>query len=436
MQEARAQLALLRFARLIVSQLGSISSLRLIPTIHSFSSLRVQRNAHGALANPDLSQAMAPSKQKRTHAVFRGPSAHRSASTSKPRFVGEYRRVKLSEICSKGKSSLRQKDVFDDGPYAVYGASGIVGTMSVYQNEAPYVAVVKDGAGVGRANACEPMTSVLGTMQALIPNSDVDRDYLLHLVRSLHLGRGFSGSTIPHIYFRDYGKIEVPLPSIDAQKRIVFEFGSVEAQIAQAETQIKQLDSLVKSRFVEMFGDPAAADTKHELLAIGNFADVQTGATPLRRKPQYYGGSIPWVKTGEVACNFANGVEEDITEVAIKETNCKVFPAGTVLVAMYGQGDTRGKAAILPFEAATNQACAAILPSSTHNEVFLNAQLQLLYEDMRAKSLGGNQKNLSLGIIKSMKVILPSMEAQQEFASFASQVDKSRFVRDHEMNFR
>ena len=74
--------------------------------------------------------------------------------SSKPRFVGEYRRVKLSEICSKGKSSLRQKDVFDDGPYAVYGASGIVGTMSVYQNEAPYVAVVKDGAGVGRANAC------------------------------------------------------------------------------------------------------------------------------------------------------------------------------------------------------------------------------------------------------------------------------------------
>ena len=87
MQEARAQLALLRFARLIVSQLGSISSLRLIPTIHSFSSLRVQCNAHGALTNPDLSQATAPSKQKRTHAVFRVSSAHRLASTSKPRFV-------------------------------------------------------------------------------------------------------------------------------------------------------------------------------------------------------------------------------------------------------------------------------------------------------------------------------------------------------------
>lgn len=344
--------------------------------------------------------------------------------------------MKLNEICSKGKSSLRQKDVFNDGPYSVYGASGIVGTTDDYQNEVPYVAVVKDGAGVGRASACEPMTSVLGTMQALIPNSNVERDYLLHLVRSLRLGEGFSGSTIPHIYFKDYGRLEVPLPPLEVQKQIVSQLGLVEAQIMQAEVQIEQLDSLVKSRFVEMFGDPVTAEAECELLAIGNFADVQTGATPLRRESKYYGGSIPWVKTGEVARKFANGVEENITEVAIKETNCKVFPAGTVLVAMYGQGDTRGKAAILPFEAATNQACAAIMPSLAHNEVFLNAQLQLLYEDMRAKSLGGNQKNLSLGIVKSMKVILPPMEAQQEFAAFVAQVDKSRFAWRAHMQLR
>ena len=96
MREARAQLALLRFVPFIVSQLGSISSLCLIPTIHSFSSLRVQHNTHGVLENPNLSQAMAPSKQKRTHTVFRASSAHRSTSTSKPRFVGE--RVKRGKL--------------------------------------------------------------------------------------------------------------------------------------------------------------------------------------------------------------------------------------------------------------------------------------------------------------------------------------------------
>lgn len=223
-------------------------------------------------------------------------------------------------------------------------------------------------------------------------------------------------------------ELEFPLMSLCDQRDVIKKLSFITAQIEYNQKAIGELSLLVKSRFVEMFGDPATADAKHELLAIGNFADVQTGATPLRRESKYYGGSIPWVKTGEVSRNFANGVEENITETAIKETNCKVFPAGAILVAMYGQGDTRGKAAILPFEAATNQACAAIMPSPAHNEVFLNAQLQLLYEDMRAKSLGGNQKNLSLGIIKSMKVILPPMEAQQEFATFVSQVDKSRFV--------
>ena len=115
--------------------------------------------------------------------------------SSKPQFVEERgQKVKLNNLCSRGKSSLRQKDVSNDGPYAVYGASGLVGTMASFQNAVPYVAVVKDGAGVGRASACEAKTSVLGTMQALIPSEGIDRDYLLHLVRSLHLGDGFSGS--------------------------------------------------------------------------------------------------------------------------------------------------------------------------------------------------------------------------------------------------
>ena len=258
----------------------------------------------------------------------------------------------------------------------------------------------------------------------------IDKRFFVHQARFL-IQKSQSlahGATMKHLTKKVFETLPFLYLGLNNQKMIAEQLDALDTQINRAKRQIRFLDNLAKSRFVEMFGDPATAEAKHELLAIGNFTDVQTGATPLRREPKYYGGSMPWVKTGEVARNFANGVEESITEVAIKETNCKVFPAGTVLVAMYGQGDTRGKAAILPFEAATNQACAAIMPSSAHNEVFLNVQLQLLYEDMRAKSLGGNQKNLSLGIVKSMEVILPPMEAQQEFAAFASWVDKSRFI--------
>lgn len=169
----------------------------------------------------------------------------------KPRFSGERgEKIRLNELCSKGSSSLRQKDVSNDGPYAVYGASGLVGTMGSFQNSVPYVAVIKDGAGVGRASACEANTSVLGTMQALIPSKGVNRDYLLHLVRSLHLGDGFSGSTIPHIYFKDYGKLPVPFHSPAEQQRIVDNLSAVEQQIEVSKQQLAELDSLVKSRFM------------------------------------------------------------------------------------------------------------------------------------------------------------------------------------------
>ena len=165
-------------------------------------------------------------------------------------------KVALNKLCKKGISTLRQKDIVNDGPYPIYGASGIVGYSSNYQNDVQYVAVVKDGAGVGRANICDARSSVLGTMQALIPVDDVECDYLLHLVRSLRLSEGFTGSTIPHIYFKDYGKRLVVERSTDEQCHIANLLNAIESRISIIDIQKDKLDELVKSRFIEMFGDP------------------------------------------------------------------------------------------------------------------------------------------------------------------------------------
>lgn len=348
--------------------------------------------------------------------------------------------MKLSEICSKGKSSLRQKDVFDDGPYAVYGASGIVGTMSVYQNEAPYVAVVKDGAGVGRANACEPMTSVLGTMQALIPNSDVDRDYLLHLVRSLHLGRGFSGSTIPHIYFRDYGKIEVPLPSIDAQKRIVFEFGSVEAQIAQAETQIKQLDSLVKSRFVEMFGD-LEHGYKCSSCKLESIAEV--GSSRRVFKNELLSEGVPFYRGTEVAELSAGGsikpnlfISKEHYERLIGSTG-KPEIGDLLLPSICPGGQIWCVNTNAPFYFKDGRVLWIRPDRDAVDGVYLRHALSTMFQMSFSNIASGTTfAELKIFLLKELNVPLPELKDQKEFVSFASQVDKSRFVRDHEMNFR
>ena len=346
-----------------------------------------------------------------------------------PQFVGECRRVKLNEICSKGKSSLRQKDVTNDGPYSVYGASGVVGTTSDYQNEIPYVAVIKDGAGVGRASACEPMTSILGTMQALIPNPNVERDYLLYLVRSLRLDEGFSGSTIPHIYFKDYGKIEVPLPSLEAQKRIVSQLGLIEAQIEQAEAQITQLDQLVKSRFVEMFGDchcekKSIGDLVYEM-HIGPFGSAMK--------------SDAFVSEEEAACvvyEQKHAIKQSIDlgwryVDAANKSELKRFAAGpgTILVSCRG---TIGKVFQLP----DNAPIGIIHPSvmkieideSKLNGVFFSFLLEKLFAEAETRAVGSGVKMaIKAKDLASTEIEYPPIQLQQEFAAFVAQVDKLRF---------
>ena len=352
---------------------------------------------------------------------------------SKPQFVGEYRRVKLSEICSKGKSSLRQKDVFNDGPYSVYGASGIVGTTSEYQNETPYVVVVKDGAGVGRASACEPMTSVLGTMQALIPNSNVERDYLLHLVRSLRLGEGFSGSTIPHIYFKDYGRIEVPLPSLEVQKQIVSQLGLVEAQITQVEAQIEQFDQLIKSRFDEMFGDPVNSN-KWPRYKIGDVYAVKSSKRIYAKKQTRTG--IPFYRLADINTLIDNGhanskiyiSEDTYAELA---SNDQVPLSGDILVTARG---TLGRCYVIaPSDCFYFQdgmitwlSRKEVSPLPTYLvSVFKNAHF---IDSLRASCSGTTVRYLSIFDLANTTIPLPPIALQEEFVDFVSCTDKSRFI--------
>ncbi len=257
----------------------------------------------------------------------------------------------------------------------------------------------------------------------------IDLDYMYHQfttkdwttgTNTAVMGKTLNKSTLGMSYIR--------IPSIEEQHRVAALLDFVCWQIELAKQQEDKLEKLVKSRFVEMFGDPLENPKHLPIMRIDEIADVQTGATPLRSNAAYYGGSVPWVKTGEVAAGLLEEAEETITELALQETNCKLFPAGTILVAMYGQGDTRGKAAILRQAAATNQACAAILLNEGYDADFILAQLNLRYEDLRSRSLGGNQKNLSLKIIKAYELVVPPIEQQKAFMAFVQQVDKLEFV--------
>lgn len=106
-------------------------------------------------------------------------------------------RVKLGDVCERGTSNLKLSDVSEkNGEFSVFGASGYIGSVDFYQQGYPYVAVVKDGAGIGRAMLCPGKTSVIGTMQYLLPKDNILPKYLFYVVKYMNLEKYFTGATI------------------------------------------------------------------------------------------------------------------------------------------------------------------------------------------------------------------------------------------------
>lgn len=162
---------------------------------------------------------------------------------------------------------------------------------------------------------------------------------------------------------------------------------------------------------------------KMKVVAIKSIADVSSGNTPSRRKSEYWNGSIPWITTGELESGYVTASKECVTEKALKETALKLYHKGTVLIAMYGQGKTRGTAAVLGIKATVNQACAALTVHSGCSK-FLFYQLQNSYHAIRRLSNTGNQENLNAEIIKNFKIPWPDELEQQKIAAILSTQDK------------
>jgi type I restriction enzyme S subunit len=280
------------------------------------------------------------------------------------------------------------------------------------------------------------------------------------------INRHTSSQTVRHLSSRSVAEIPLPLPPLAEQKRIVAKVEELFQHISAPRDRLANVQ-LILRRFRQAVLDAACSGrltknwrTEHPDLEsaarllnridekskrsrppqhrTANFQEketggdmpanwlksssirifsVETGGTPLRKNPGYYrNGTIPWVKTGEVQNRDIWAAEEFVTPLALKETNVKVFPPGTILIAMYGEGKTRGQVARLQIEAATNQACAALvnpdLPKEMRDYVYYYSLSQ--YQHLREKAFGGNQPNLSLGVIKSWVINIPPLEEQRE----------------------
>lgn len=158
---------------------------------------------------------------------------------------------------------------------------------------------------------------------------------------------------------------------------------------------------------------------------LGEIARISSGGTPDRASPEYWGGEVPWVTTGEIQFNTITDTVEKITEAGLKNSSAKLFPPGTLLMAMYGQGKTRGQVAKLGIEAATNQACAAILLQDGHDTDFYFQYLSSQYEAIRELGNAGTQQNLSGGILKTVSVHVPPIIEQHRISKILATWDQA-----------
>mgnify|MGYP005749050419 CR=1 FL=1 len=162
-----------------------------------------------------------------------------------------------------------------------------------------------------------------------------------------------------------------------------------------------------------------------KLSTIEEIASVSSGGTPSRKVPEYWNGNIPWVTTAEVHFETITDTAEKITVNGLENSSAKLFPIDTILMAMYGQGKTRGQVAKLGIEATTNQACAAIVLEKNHDVEYYFQFLMSRYESIREMANSGGQQNLSAGIVKSIQVPVPPLPEQKKIAQILSTWDQA-----------
>ena len=221
-------------------------------------------------------------------------------------------------------------------------------------------------------------------------------------------------------------ELEIEYPPIDQQVKTVKVLDKVESIIYNRQNQLQKLDELVKARFVEMFGG-IHDSSLYPYVPVKELTHVISGGTPSRDVLEYWrDGTIPWVKTTELQNKIITEVDEHITSKGLAASSAKIVPPNTTLIAMYGQGKTRGMTGYLGISASTNQACACILPSPEINSVYIWKYFELSYDKLRNMAKGGNQPNLNGNMIKNFPVLVPPIKRQEEYVQFVNQVDKSK----------
>ena len=338
-------------------------------------------------------------------------------------------RVKLEDVCERGSSNIKQSDIIKmSGNYSIYGASGLAGKVNFYHQEQPYVAVVKDGAGIGRTTLNPAKSSVIGTMQYLIPKKNVLPEYLFYAVSYMHLEKYYTGATIPHIYFKDYKNEEFNLDNIEKQLEIIDVLGRCKKVIEARKQELVELDSLTKARFVEVFGDPVSNPYGYDKVALSDLADIKIGPFgSLLHKEDYIDGGHPLLNPSHIVDGKVSPDDKlTISDEKYEELSAYQLKTGDVVMGRRGE---MGRCAVVPedgFLCGTGSMLIRTKGEVTADYIQKIISFPSFKKTIEDMAVGQTMPNLNVPIVSGFQIIKPPMEVQDRYYAFAEQVNKSK----------
>jgi len=338
-------------------------------------------------------------------------------------------KVKLKDVCEAMASNIAQKDIsVGNGDYPIYGASGFIGNVDFYKQEKPYIGIVKDGAGVGRAYLLPEKSSVIGTMQYILPKDNIDIKYLYYAIQYMHLEKYYSGATIPHIYFRDYQYEPILLPGKKEQEQKTNVLEKIDKLVFKHKKTLRIIDTLVKSRFVEMFGE-----ILDNGIPLAQLAEI-TGGLTKNSKRNTFPNQMPYLRVANVLFNQLDLSE--VLTIGVKDNEIeKTMLCKGDLLFVEGNGSVEQIGRVAVWDGSIepclhqNHLIKARFNSRKINPVYAlfyfmsqKGRAQIV---RRAVSTSGLH-TLSVGKIESLELPVPPIKKQNQFADFVALTDKSK----------
>jgi len=316
------------------------------------------------------------------------------------------------------------------GIYPYYGANGIQDYVDDYIFDDELVLLAEDGGHFGSTD--KPIAYrvsgkcwINNHAHVLKPKADLDVDYLCYSLMFRDVSSIVNGATRQKLTQADMREIEIPLLPLGEQLAIVEKLNKIFALTSLRKHQLYKLDELVKSRFVELFGDINTNDKKWDSQPLGELCTIVRGGSP-RPIENFLGGDVPWIKIGDATKGdniYLHATKEHIIQDGVKKS--RMVKSGSLIFANCGV--SLGFARIITFDGCIHDGWLAMEDIDPRlDKVFLLQALNQMTDHFRKIAPAGTQPNLNTAIMKAYVQIIPPMELQKEYIAFVEQVDKSK----------